>query len=762
LETHPSNATVYERLAVVSVIATVLMMSGAPTAAAQSALSGESIHISRATGPIVVDGDLSDEAWRHATRIDKWYETNPGDNVEPPVRNVGYLTYDDRFFYAGFEFDDPDLKALRAPYADRDNIGNGFNDYGGIIIDPRNTGRTATFFVVTPRNIQYDAITDDASGEDSSPDFFWQSATRITPRGWTLEIRIPFSSLRYKNVDPQTWGILLYRNFPRDRHYQFFSAKLPRGSNCFICRSNVLTGMEHLPAGGHLVVAPYVSTTADAHPQDDVIGAPLVEDGVKPHAGVDIKYTPNADTAIDLTVKPDFSQVESDTAQISANERFALFYPEKRPFFLEGVDLFQTPIQAVYTRTITAPVWGARATGKQNGVRYTALVTDDAGGGSAIIPGPNQSSLASVDEGSVVFVGRAKRDMGLSFVGVLVTDREAKGGGYHNRVAGPDFQWRPSGTDVVTGQWLYSSSQTPNRPDLADEWTGQPLSGHAANIGWNHNTTHFDAYGTYKDFGNGFRADTGFVPQVGYREGDAGTGWTFRPTGFLTRLRTFLDLTRQEDRSGGLISSLVQPGVGMDARWNGFMQFRFMDEHIRSGDRVIEQKRVGYILQFSPSRRVSLLSINATTGQAIDFDNSRPGTGSTINLAATFDPTNHLNLQFVQNQRWVNVEDLSRVSRRLFIARVSRVRGTYTFTARLFARAIAQYVSSHNDVSLYLSDPPDPQSGTFSGQLLLAYKLNWQSVMFVGYGDDRELTERDALVKSGRQVFVKLSYAFQR
>ena len=751
----------YTRLSLTCAMATALLTWAAPHAEAQSALSGEPIHISRAApGGITIDGDLSDEGWRNATRIDKWYEVNPGDNVEPQVHNVGYLTYDDRFFYAGFEFDDPDLKAIRAPFADRDNIGNGFNDYGGIIIDPRNTGRTATFFVVTPRNIQYDAITDDASGEDSSPDFFWESATKFTARGWTLEMRIPFSSLRYKNADPQTWGILLYRNFPRDRHYQFFSAKLPRGGNCFICRSNTLVGMEHLPAGGHLVVAPYVSGSADAHPRDD-IGSPLVEDGAKPHIGLDVKYTPNADNAIDLTVKPDFSQVESDTAQISANERFALFFPEKRPFFLEGVDLFQTPVQAVYTRTITAPVWGGRVTGKEGGIRYTALVADDAGGGSAIIPGPNGSSLASVDEGSTVFVARVKRDIGLSFIGVLATDREARSGDSHNRVVGPDFQWRPSGTDVITGQMLYSETRTPNRPDLAAEWTGQAFASHAASLQWNHNTTRFDAYAQYKDFGNLFRADTGFVPQVGYRETLGGGGWTFRPTGFLSRLRTFINLDRQADRSSALISSDVEPGFGMDTRWNGFMQFRFIDEDIRAGDRAIGRKRFGYIVQFSPSRRVTLLSLDGTTGQEIDFANSRPGTGTTINLSATLNSTNHLNLTLVQNQRWVNVDAVANVSRRLFIARVSRVRATYTFTSRVFARGIAQYVSTDRDVSLYTFDTT-AKSGTLSGQFLLAYKLNWQSVMFVGYGDDRELTDRDQLVKSGRQVFVKLSYALQR
>jgi Domain of unknown function (DUF5916) len=741
---------------------TTFVMGIAPAARAQSALSGEPIHISRAHGSITVDGDLSDEGWRNATRVEKWYETQPGDNVEPKVHNVGYLTYDDHFFYAGFQFEDPDLKAIRAPFADRDNIGNGFNDYGGIIIDPRNTGRTATFIVVTPRNIQYDSVTDDASNEDASPDFFWESATKITGRGWTLEMRIPFSSLRYKNVDPQIWSILLYRNYPRDRHYQFFSAKMPRGSNCFICRSNTLIGMERLPAGGHLVAAPYLSGSADAHPRDGVVGSPLVEDGAKPHVGIDVKYTPNADNAIDLTIKPDFSQVESDTAQISANERFALFFPEKRPFFLEGADLFQTPIQAVYTRTITAPVWGGRITGKEAGIRYTALVADDAGGGSAIVPGPNGSTLASVDEGSTVFVARVKRDVGLSFVGVLATDREAKSGDAHNRVVGPDFQWRPSGTDVVTGQLLYSASRTPNRPDLADEWTGQSLSGHAANIGYNHNTTHFDAYALYKDFGDGFRADTGFVPQVGYREEDGGGGWTFRPTGFLTRLRTFVDVNHQVDREGALISRLVQPGFGMDTRWNGFIQFRYIDEDIRAGDRPIGRKRFGYIAQFSPSRRVTFLSIDSTTGQEIDFANSRPGTGTTINLQATLNPTNHLNVDLVQNQRWVNVDNASTASQRLFIARVSRLRSTYTFTARLFARGIVQYVSTTRDPALYIDTTVAPREGTLSGQALLSYKLNWQSVMFVGYGDDRERTDQDRLVRSGRQVFVKLSYAIQR
>jgi len=755
---------------VVSVLAAAMLLSRPPGARAQSALAGDPIRITRAPASIAIDGDLSDEGWRDATRVDKWYESNPGDNTEPKVKNVGYLTYDDKFFYAGFEFEDPNPAGMRAPYADRDNIGNGFNDYGGIIVDAGNTGQTATFFVVTPRNIQYDAITDDSSGEDSSPDFFWQSAAKINEHGWTLEIRVPFTSLRYKTADPQTWGILLYRNYPREYRYQFFSTKLPRGGNCFICRENPLLGLEGLPSGGHLVAAPYVSGSQTSQPSGD-LGTPLVNESIDPHVGLDVKFTPSADNALDLTINPDFSQIESDVAQISVNERFALFFPEKRPFFLEGVDLFQTPLSAVYTRTISSPKWGGRLTGKERGVRYTVLVTEDDEGGSVILPGPNGSDLATRDFGATVFVARVKRDIGLSSIGAIVTDREARRGGAgaaqvdadngHNRVLGPDFQWRPRSSEQISGQWLISQTTTPNRPDIADEWTGQTLASQALALNYNHNTTHYDAYAGYRDIGGEFRADSGFLPQVGYRDGYGGTGWTFRPKGFVRRLRTFVNLDRQVDREGSLISWNVVPGFGMDTRYAGFVQLRYIDDAVRSGANVFERHRFGYIAQFSPSRWFQNITVDGTAGTEIDFTNSQPGTGSTINLSAQLNPTSHLNLSLVENTRWVNVDDSASRSARLFLARVSRIRGTYTFTSKLFARGIAQYVSTDRDPSLYLT-PKDAKSGSFGGSALLAYKLNWQSVMFVGYGDDRELSTAEHLEPLDRQFFVKLSYAFQK
>ncbi len=747
-------------------------LAGAVPALAQpappAALAATRFRLTRASGPIKIDGDLSDEAWRTATRVEKWYEVQPGDNNEPPVKSVGYLTYDDRAFYVAFEFDDPDPHAIRAPFGDHDSISGNNTDFGGIIIDTQSTHRTAIEFFVSPRNVQFDAVNDDASGENQSPDFFWDSATKITDHGWTIEMRIPFSTLRYPRVDPQKWGILLMRNYPRNFRYQFFSTVMPRGSNCFVCHVTDLEGLEHLPAGGHLVAAPYVSASDSAHPEGGVDGAPLKNDPVDGRVGVDVKFAPDANHALDLTVKPDFSQIESDTAQISANERFALFYPEKRPFFLEGVDLFQTPIQAVYTRTITDPTFGTRLTGKDGSLRYTALVARDEGGGLVILPGSNGSSAAPEDFTSMVAVGRVKELIGRSFIGAVVTDREiTSAGGGHNRLFGPDFEWRPNARDVLTGQLLYTDTQTPNHPDLDPTWDGREEHGTALQTYFTHNTRHLDWFGGYTNITEGFRADLGFVPQVGYQQGNMSTGWTVHPKGAISRERTFFNAQYQVDSDGRVITENAQPGFGMDTKWNGFVQLRYTNDHTRAGDEpgtLIGRQQFGFTVQFSPTRRLALLVADSTFGQDIDFDNARPASGYTLNLQATLVPIDHLSLDLIQNTRSLDV-DTAGASGHLFTEQVSHVKTTYTFTSRMFVRAIGQYVETTRDPSLYTFDV-SARSGSFSGSLLFAYKLNWQSVMFVGYGDDRDLAPPPGparrLQPVDRQFFVKLSYAFQR
>jgi hypothetical protein len=754
------------RLAALAALSSAAI-AAAGAAGAQESLRGPEIVIARATGAITVDGALSDPGWRGAARVDAWFEASPGENVAPKVRSVGYLAYDDDFFYAGFEFSDPDPGSIRAPYSDRDDISESI-DYGGIVLDTRNDGRTGTLFLATPRGIQYDAVKDDATGSESSaPDFYWDAAGSITADGWVLEIRVPFSSLRYAGGGAQTWGIMLFRNYPREFRYQLFSIPLPRGGSCFVCRANRLTGLEGLPEGDHFVVAPYLSASRESV-ASGAPGAGLETGDAEGTGGVDAKWIPSPDHALDLTVNPDFSQVESDVAQIDANERFALFYPEKRPFFLEGMELFSTPVQAVYTRAITAPDWGVRATGKSGATAYTALLADDDGGGSVIIPGPYASSFAPQDFASRVAVARVRHDLGGSFVSFLATDRQIAGGG-SNLVLGPDFQWRPSEADTITGQVLYSHSKTPDRPDLAPEWDGRELSGAGADVWWSHSTRSFDLGLQVKAFGDGFRADAGFVPQVGFREGYAEAGYTWHLTGVLSKVRVFALADPMWENDGDRMRGLVAGGVDLRGRWDTSARLWVYADRWRVAEpandpvtfRDISRNQLRFTVQTSPSHAFSQVFLEGVLGEEIDYENARPGDGATLTLGATLRPTDHLALRVDASRRFLDVRPAAgEPESRLFTAQVARLKATYTFTARSYLRVIAQHERTDQDPALYPT-PVDERSGAVTASALLAYKLNWQSVLFLGYGDDRAVDAEGDLHPAGRQLFMKLSYAFQ-
>jgi hypothetical protein len=713
--------------------------------------------VTRAQGPIKLDGDLSDPGWSGAATIDTFYETVFGDNRPPLVKTTALITYDEKYFYIGVRCDDPEPGRIRAPYADRDNV-IGTDDNVAIFLDTRGDRRSAEEFRVSPRAIQADGVYNDATqNEDFSPDFYYDTAARITDTGWQAEIRIPFSSLRYPHTGAQNWGVIVWRNYPREFRYAIYSSPIPRGSNCLICHATGLEGLTQLPSSGHLVVAPYASGQDVAQAPEP--GAPLGDDRTKGRIGLDAKWTPSVDTALDATINPDFSQVEADIAQIAVNNRFALFYPEKRPFFLEGLDLFDIPIQAFYTRTITSPLWGLRATGKLGASSYSILLGEDKGGGSVILPGPTSSGLAPQDFRSVVGIARWRRELGHSFLGLLYTGREIEGGG-HNRVLGPDFQWRPSENDRVTGQFLWSDTQTPTKPDLAPEWDGRTLSGHALNLAWQRTTRTVGWTLRYKDFGDGFRADEGFVPQVGYRDENAVVGYTLFPSGFLNFVNPLFWFEAVQDRKGDLINRHIYPGIFVAGRHNLQAELDLFLDRVQTGPKLLSRTLLNYTAQVDPSRRFSRIGVNGFIGEDIDIANVRVGHGASVTAYATVRPTDHLALDANSALSWLNVDAEPGRRLRLFTAQVQRVKATYNFSGRMFLRLIGQYVSNHRDPTLYTVSVP-ARDGGFSGSALFSYRLNWQTAVFLGYGDDRTLTEVGNLVRADRQFFVKLSYAFQ-
>jgi hypothetical protein len=755
LPRHPQPPA-YRALALAALLLATLLP--AATAFAAAPTPGPPLTIRRAPGPITVDGDLNDAGWKDATPITVWYETRVGDNVEPQVRNVAWLTYDDQYFYAAFQFDDPTPGGIRAPIGDHDNV-NSTTDYGGVIIDTRNDGKSAQMFLANPNGVQYDAISNDATGEDNSPDFYWDSMGKVTKTGWNLEIRIPFSSLRYSQSSP-TFGILLYRNYPRERRFQFFSARLPRNVNCFICNESKLTGLTGLTSGAHLVVAPYATAEQKAEPVP-ALGSPLERGDVQSDGGADVKWNPSAGLALDATFNPDFSQIEADAAQITANERFALFYPEKRPFFLEGVDLFAAPMQAVYTRTITSPSAGGRATGRIGSNAYTVLFTHDRGGGSVVIPGPFSSDFAAQEFSSNVGIGRVRHDMGSSFVSALATGREIDGGG-HNYVFGPDFQWRPRPSDNITGQFLWSDSRTPNRPDLASEWDGRSLQDHAGLLYVSHNTPHWDLFTQGLDIGPEFRADQGFIPQVGYREIYFETGYTIRaPKALLSRTRLWTIEWEDAEPDGSLITRRGSFGAGIDSFWNSFWRLEANWDDFMVGDQLLSRFRPRIHWEASPGSLINFFMLQADLGDEVDFANARKGTGATLMGTLTLHPGNHLELRGDASTRWID-EDLGAGTSRLFTAEVGRLRAQWSFNARSFVRLIGQYTQTTRDTSMY-AFTISPKESAFGGSALFAYKVNWQTVVYVGYGDQRVyLQPTDKLEPMERQAFAKISYAWQR
>ena len=422
--------------------------------------------------------------------------------------------------------------------------------------------------------------------------------------------------------------------------------------------------------------------------------------------------------------------------------------------------MLNSPIQIVYTRTITDPNWGARATGKYGNTSYTVLSAQDEGGGLLVLPGPEFSIFAPQDFESIVSLGRIRHDFGEAFGSFMFTDREVSGTGY-NRVFGPDGQWRPSNSDVISGQFVYSSTENPDQPNTFPLFTGQQFNSHAARITWDRQVTRYDWSFRYNDFGDEFRADTGFVPQVGFREGFAASGLRFYPEG---KIFNFIRVYGVADQffftDGDDLGHDYFGGVFLQGSRNLTGEFEFHDNKVQVADQLLTQKYFSYFVQLDPSRRFPRIMFLGRVGEQIDFDNLRVGTGTNITMQATVRPFDHLTLVADATREWLDVNDSS-VEGRLYTATIARLKGVYVFNPRSFIRAIGQYVTTTRDQDLYSFEVPE-RDGQFLGSILYGYRLNWQTNLFIGYGDSGLVDNSNSLVRTNRTIFFKVSYAWQR
>ena len=417
--------------------------------------------------PPVIDGKLDDDAWKTAVVLKDFYQVQPGDNLIPENRTEVRLGYDARFLYLAFHcFDDP--AKVRANIPKRDNVWD--DDYVGILFDTFNDQRRAYEFDFNPLGVQADGIWTEGQGEDFSLDLVMESKGTLTEDGYTIEVAIPFKSLRYVAGKDKLWGLHFWRRTKRLNNELDMWMPMDRDKNSWLAQAGHLTGLEGLSTERTLELIPSLTVSEtgkrkSALPFNALAGTPdpgrFVNEPVKLDPGLTGKYTLTPTVTLDFTLNPDFAQVESDQLVVTANQRFPIFFDEKRPFFLEGIDIFQTQISAVHTRAIVDPDVAVKLTGKVNRNTFGVLLASDNGPGNFtqddrtnpnVFPGIQRF----VDKNAQVGILRLKRDVGKSdsFIGFLTThyrfvDKYNDLGGFDGRFRinkQTTFSWQALGT----------------------------------------------------------------------------------------------------------------------------------------------------------------------------------------------------------------------------------------------------------------------------------------------------------------------------
>ncbi|MGH7859674.1 MAG: hypothetical protein ACREQY_20295, partial [Candidatus Binatia bacterium] len=360
-------------------------------------------------------------------------------------------------------------------------------------------------------------------------------------------------------------------------------------------------------------------------------------------------------------------------------------------------------------------------------------------------------------------LGRLRHDFGQSFLSFLVSGRKVDGGG-DNQLFGPDFQWQPRSSDIVSGQYLWSRSETPIRPDLADEWDGRELDGTAAFLLWQHDDGAWDWYLEGQDIDPEFRADNGFVPQVGFQQGLVELGRSWRPSGggTISRFRLFTFDQYSTDEQDDVLTRIVSGGFELYGARDLRLRLRLTSDEQQVQGLLLKQSQARLRFSLAPSATFARLWVSTYAGDAIDYDNAREGDGAGLAIEAILRSPTHLEVKLNAERNQLDVDVPGVSGERLFTADLARARVTYTFTPRCFLRAVVQWVETERDPELY-TFPVDAKESDLQTSLLLAYKWNWQSIVYLGYGDEEIYLPTTARrEKASRQIFLKLSWAFRK
>ncbi len=679
--------------------------------------------------------------------VQEFTQRSPDDGKPATQHTVAYLGYDDKSFYLVAVCDETEPERIRTRMAKREEIFE--DDTILLVLDTFHDGRRAYIFIVNPYGIQADGLLAAGQDDDYSFDAVWHSEGKRTAHGYVVFMAIPFKSLRFSSEPKQTWGIAIGRSNPFRNEQSWWPYVTNRIEN-MIGQSAILEGLEKISPGRNLQLIPY-GFFRNFRELDTINSPPrFVSRAGKFDAGLDAKAVLKDSLVFDVTLNPDFSQVESDEPQVTVNQRFEVFFPEKRPFFLENATFFRMPLNLLFTRRIANPQYGARLTGKAGPYAIGAFFADDRAPG-ARVPRNNPLFGTRAYNG----IARINRDFAReSTIGFLFSDCHYQGA--FNRVLGPDFRWKLNSNWVLQGQAVASQSRSLD---------GTRLSGPAYNANLYRQGRSFNYNLEYNDIAATFRTEDGFIPRTDIRRVGQDIRYSYWPKSkTVLTYSPLISMSGVWDHNGVRQDWEISPGFDLELRrQTGFFGgYRFKRELFQGIDfskrafigefATFALSHVNFRLHFEKGREVNF---SPATAQLAFL-----GGLTLLNFTGTLRPTNRLRIDPTYIfTRLGQLNDHASV----FNNHIGRLKVNYQFTPRLSLRTILQYQATLANPSLTAI----PTSRRFTGDILLAYFVHPGTVLYVGYSDILDNPDprfllshvppppRTRFLETGRQFFVK-------
>ena len=700
-------------------------------------------------------------------RADGFVQREPDNGMPASQETIVYTAYDSRNLYVVFLAYDSEPELIRANLAPRENIGD--DDSVGVLIDTFNDQRTAYGFGSSPLGVQVDGRWSEIAKQsnwDTSFEAVWYTDTRLTDAGYMVKMTIPLRNLRFPLTEGQQWRIMFERRIPRSSEQSHW----PRYLSTVEGRLNqaaVLNGVRNVSPGRNIQLIPFAFARDFDVLDARASGGPAFNDDSEENIGLDAKFVFQDSLVLDATLNPDFSQVESDEPQVTVNERFEVRFDERRPFFIENADYFNTESTLVFTRRIADPDAGLRFTGKQGAWGFGTLMIDDEAPGQRLDP---DHPLAG--EAADIRILRVFREISeQSRVGVLYTEREF--GEQVNQVTSLDarFKLNPNWTTelqaIDTGfeDGMHATSRGRQLNARFDR-SGRNLSAHAHVI----------------DTTEDFRADLGFFNrnyQPDSRSTHGFLRYAFWPEGgSLNSWGGLVFVNDIVDQGGRRLYSQVRPSLNWT--WNGETELSLTYEDVQ--ERLRPQDFPGLLRERDYAQQAWTAEFETQMFTTVGFG-LQLGAGERINLAplpgyepelaesfnASFEllwrPLDRLRHDFTY--LYTKLDDPNGTGR-IFTDHIVRSRWNYQFTRELSLRFIAQHEATDPGQLTSLK-----RDENLNFDLLVRYVINPWSALYAGFNTNSsnfalvdtelgtEMVRTHDLHRDGKQIFLKFSYLLQ-